>query len=410
MKVTSGTDILILVTFLVVQLTLAVENSAVVSVTSENLGDILESNELVLLSFYTNWCRFSQIFAPIFEEAAARIHQKFPENGSVVLGKIDCDTEEELADKFDILKYPTLKIVRNGLISNLEYRGQRSVEAFVKFVEQELSDPIKEFHTIDELKNAEVGDGMVIGYFVSKDHVEYDSYRKVASVMRNDCRFMAGFGELTKNLRPPEKNVLIFRGDPSDANHKEYYSEYSGNITSSRDLSGWIHKKCVPLVRKINFANAEELSEEGLPFVLLFYNKHDMGPVQEFKAAIQRQLADEERVNFLIADGELFKHPLHHMGKSVADLPVVAIDSFVHMYLFPRFEDIHQPGVLKKFIDDLFSGVLHYNFHLALEAYEKSESTIDPAEFPPVAHESKFKELGPSKHRYTLINRSRDEL
>lgn len=41
-------------------------------------------------------------------------------------------------------------------------------------------------------------------------------------------------------------------------------------------------------------------------------------------------------VNFLTADGLKFKHPLHHLGKSENDLPVLAIDSFRHMYLFPH--------------------------------------------------------------------------
>jgi len=219
-----------------------------------------------------------------------------------------------------------------------------------------------------------------------------------------------GFGDLTKDLRPPGKNTLIFRGDPSIPNPKNAYSEYQGNMTSFTNLTAWVDKKCVPLVREITFDNAEELSEEGLPFVLLFYNKNDLDPIQQFKKAIHSQLENETRVNFLTAEGKLFKHPLYHMGKSLDDLPVIAIDSFIHMYLFPRFEDIHQPGVLKKFIDDLFNGSLHFNFHLALEDDEKSESTIDPVQLPPVVHESKFKELMPSKHRYTLINRTRDEL
>ena len=54
-----------------------------------------------------------------------------------------------------------------------------------------------------------------------------------------------------------------------------------------------------------------------------------------------------ENVNFLIADGEKFAHPLHHLGKSKDDLPLVAIDSFRHMYLFPKYEDMHTPGKLK---------------------------------------------------------------
>jgi endoplasmic reticulum resident protein 44 len=40
------------------------------------------------------------------------------------------------------------------------------------------------------------------------------------------------------------------------------------------------------------------------------------------------------------ADGNRFTHPLHHLGKTVSDLPILAIDSFRHMYLFPDFKNI----------------------------------------------------------------------
>ena len=41
-------------------------------------------------------------------------------------------------------------------------------------------------------------------------------------------------------------------------------------------------------------------------------------------------------VNFLTADGTKFTHPLYHLGKQAKDLPVLAIDSFKHMYLWPH--------------------------------------------------------------------------
>lgn len=41
-----------------------------------------------------------------------------------------------------------------------------------------------------------------------------------------------------------------------------------------------------------------------------------------------------DSVNALTADGLKFAHPLHHLGKSANDLPLIAIDSFKHMYLF----------------------------------------------------------------------------
>lgn len=34
--------------------------------------------ELVFLNFYADWCRFSQLLAPVFEEAAAKATQLYP--------------------------------------------------------------------------------------------------------------------------------------------------------------------------------------------------------------------------------------------------------------------------------------------------------------------------------------------
>ena len=39
-------------------------------------------------------------------------------------------------------------------------------------------------------------------------------------------------------------------------------------------------------------------------------------------------------VTILTADGLKFTHPLHHISKTVDDLPLLVIDSFKHMYLW----------------------------------------------------------------------------
>lgn len=49
-----------------------------------------------------------------------------------------------VASRFQITKYPTLKVLINGQPAKREYRGKRSVEAFVSFVQKQLEDPIQE--------------------------------------------------------------------------------------------------------------------------------------------------------------------------------------------------------------------------------------------------------------------------
>lgn len=57
------------------------------------LSVVTASNELVFINFYAEWCRFSSLLAPIFDEAADKVVAEFPEAGRVVMGKVDCDAE-----------------------------------------------------------------------------------------------------------------------------------------------------------------------------------------------------------------------------------------------------------------------------------------------------------------------------
>lgn len=105
---------------------------------------------------------------PIFDEASDEVLKAFPESGKVVMGKVDCDKENAVATRFHITKYPTLKVIRNGQPAKREYRGQRSTEAFVSFIKQQLEDPIKEFKQLSELTQLETNKQLIIGTNLKK--------------------------------------------------------------------------------------------------------------------------------------------------------------------------------------------------------------------------------------------------
>ena len=123
-------------------------------------------------------------------------------------------------------------------------------------------------------------------------------------------------------------------------------------------------------------------------------------------------------MNFLTADGLKFAHPLHHLGKGKDDLPLLAIDSFRHMYLFPKYEEMRTPGKVRQFILDLYSGKLHREFHYGPDEdeeekvednviqdttghipREKEDSDRVKRDAPP---ESQFQHLLPSENRYSF--------
>lgn len=384
-------------------------NEGAVSLTHQNIDMTLASNELVFINFYAQWCRFSNSLAPIFEEAATKIRKAFPEPGKVVMGKVDCERESSIASRFHITKYPTLKVIRNGQPTKREYRGQRSVEAFEEFIKKQLEDPIKEFYDLKELTTLDDKKRMIIGYFDRKDVPEYEIFRRVATNLKDDCQFHVGFGNASQAMHPPGEPIIVFRSDKALSNDED--ETYHGSLNNFDELNIWAQEKCVPLVREITFENAEELTEEGLPFLILFHAPDDIESVKMYKDVVVRTLIDEKQnVNFLTADGVKFAHPLHHLGKSPADLPLIAIDSFRHMYLFPNFHDIHVEGKLKSFLRDLYSGKLHREFHYGPDTSSNElpqVGQIGQIKVPTTPPESTFKKLAPSKNRYTLL---KDEL
>ena len=54
------------------------------------------------------------MLAPIFDEAAESVKKEFPQAGKVVLAKVDCDSETAISNQYQISKYPTLKLFRDG--------------------------------------------------------------------------------------------------------------------------------------------------------------------------------------------------------------------------------------------------------------------------------------------------------
>uniref|UniRef100_T1J2G5 Thioredoxin domain-containing protein n=1 Tax=Strigamia maritima TaxID=126957 RepID=T1J2G5_STRMM len=375
--------------------------SGAVQLNSNNFDDLVASHEVVFLNFYADWCRFSQILAPIFDETADKINAEFPEKGKALIGKVDCDNEQALGKRFHISKYPTLKLIRQGFLAKREFRGQRAADAFVTYIREQLQDPVKQIKTKEELDNIDQQKRNVIAYFQDVTVPTYDVYRRVAMNLRDDCDFYIAFGDGFNDDRLGGEKI-VFRSPFIKISSEE--KRYTESASDFRALNLWITNLCIPLVREITFENAEEFTEEGLPFLILFHHPDDREIVEKYNNVIYTQLASEKAaVNYLTADGLKFAHPLHHLGKALEDLPVIAIDSFRHMYLFSDVKQMTVPGKLKEFIDDLYSGKLHREYHYGPdptpdEVGEK-ESTTPP--------ESTFKKLAPSRNRYTLL---RDEL
>lgn len=96
---------------------------AVIHVTKENFEQIKNGAKPVLLDFYADWCGPCRMVAPIIEEIAG-------ERDDIVVGKINVDEQEELAQQFGVMSIPTLVVLKNGEITN-QVTGSRPKAAIL---------------------------------------------------------------------------------------------------------------------------------------------------------------------------------------------------------------------------------------------------------------------------------------
>jgi thioredoxin 1 len=78
-------------------------------ITKDTFNDTINNNNIVLVDWWAEWCGPCRSFAPVFEEASVK-------HGDIVFGKIDTETQPELAAMARITSIPTLMAFREGIL------------------------------------------------------------------------------------------------------------------------------------------------------------------------------------------------------------------------------------------------------------------------------------------------------
>jgi len=102
-------------------------DSDVVDLTTDSFSQT--SSGIWLVEFYAPWCGHCKRLVPIWEELATTVKGKFN------VAKVDCTVEKDVASSNGIRGFPTIKLFHDGKVS--EFNGQRTVDAFIEFVEKE---------------------------------------------------------------------------------------------------------------------------------------------------------------------------------------------------------------------------------------------------------------------------------
>ena len=80
-----------------------------IKVNQSNFEEVKNSEKVVLLDFYADWCGPCRMVGPIIEEIAG-------ERSDSVVGKVNVDEEQELSGQFGVYSIPTLVVMKGGRV------------------------------------------------------------------------------------------------------------------------------------------------------------------------------------------------------------------------------------------------------------------------------------------------------
>lgn len=90
--------------------------------------EVLNSDKPVVVDFWAPWCGPCQMMGPVLETLDEE------SEGSFVVGKVNIDAEDELAERFRIMSIPTIKIFKNGNVvaTSIGYTPESKIRELLK--------------------------------------------------------------------------------------------------------------------------------------------------------------------------------------------------------------------------------------------------------------------------------------
>merc|ERR1711970_603181 len=275
----------------------------------DDFNAAVEHYDYVLAEFYAPWCGHCKSLAPEYEKAAAAL----AEHENIALAKIDATEHGDLAKRYGVRGYPTLKWFKKDPENALEYGGGRKEPEISNWILKKTGPPATKLADVDAATAFKDGsDVVVIGYFSKKSK---DAFIAVADSIDDIPFGITKDADVAKELGLEDGGVTLFKkfdegknvwdGEADLAafvkeNSLAYVTEFSDK-TAPKIFGGEIKKHILLFAAKSAsdfsdnleaFTSSAKAHRGKMLFVHIDCDKSDNGRILEFFGLKEEECPD----------------------------------------------------------------------------------------------------------------------
>ncbi|XP_037371285.1 protein disulfide-isomerase A4 isoform X1 [Talpa occidentalis] len=287
--------------------------------TKDNFDEVVSNADIILVEFYAPWCGHCKKLAPEYEKAAKELSKRSP---PIPLAKVDATTETDLAKKFDVSGYPTLKIFRKG--KPFDYNGPREKYGIVDYMIEQSGPPSKEIPTLKQVQELlkDGDDVLIIGVFQGESDLAYQLYQEAANNLREDYRFQHTFStDIAKFLKVSTSKLVMMQPEKFRSKYepKSRVMDIQQGSTEGSAIKDYVLKHALPLVGHRRTSNdAKRYSKR--PLVVVYYSvdfSFDYRAATQFwRNKVLEVAKDFPEYTFAVADEDDFATEVKDLGLS----------------------------------------------------------------------------------------------
>lgn len=321
----------------------------VLKLTKDNFDDVIAREPLVFIKFFAPWCGHCKSMAEDFKNAATEM------KGKAVLADVDATTEEELARKYNIEGFPTLKLFSDG-VELTDYNGARDKDSMIKFIERATLPPFHSAADADAYKKilADSSDKHIL-VSAGLEGQALSLFKKatfaVRDVMPDAFEFIVADDASAVDIESFSKgDVYMLRHEADGSRRTIKYDEEAGD-----SIEKFVKTAALPVFQEFTQENAELYTELSMPLVVGFYKNCEDKQCKVLET-VARKKPDNGKAVFAWVDSLELVSFQDYVGLKDAKVPICAY-SFEHdaRYLLPADFEFSEEN-LEAWVDDLIAG------------------------------------------------------